>query len=804
MSDAQPQPESEAAAAPPPAPEAPASTAEAPASGVPPTAPPAPTGGGWTRPEWAGPRLLYSGLIHAGVGLGAGLVISIVVAVLVAVAIAAGAFSSLGADYSGLVGGSDSGTDASAGSSSSVAFNPLSVFTGLFLIFGMSLWGHVSAKFTADISGVHIEAHGGVTAVPIVVTVALLAALVVWGWLVERRRPSGGAPARIAAALITGAAYAIVLTLLSLACSFYLKVDPVALWLTTAGWRLLLGAFVLGTVSAWLGREFAAAGPGGGFWAAGRAWLGGVHPLVREVTAVAASGTVLFGLAVLVATAVAGAHVGYATLLPTLPLWFGNAVVFAASLGQLGGIRGSSTGSHAETLSVFNPGDFAPWLWVTIVLAVIAAVIAGVRIGLERPAESRRELRSAWLLPTAIAVLWAALPWVFDAPGVSITGIPVIGDLHAGVTVAWWTFLTSLVFGAITEATARFAVPVLQASAPRLVAVVGAGRTTAAGGVVPLSRVGRRVVAGSAIGLGVLCVLAMVGSLVITGVANTLYSPKVVAERYLDDLAAGHVDASAADDAGISKAKGVLLTEDALKGAKSLLKNPKVTSVSTSGNSAYASVSFTVGGKKETGEVQLKRDGTVGLLFPDWKISKPLTTAVIVSAPDVSKVTIGSVSVDVPDSGQVDVYAYPGVYEVDADAGKYFAAPTQELVAGGSSAIVSLEVQPTDALADELNARAKKLLDGCAAQHVVAPTDCPFEEYAFGDTSHVTWKITKYPTFTINADGTFYPDDVGEAHVEYTESYFGETEQESDDVSIYLGGKVTVDGDDLTVEWESY
>ena len=177
-------------------------------------------------------------------------------------------------------------------------------------------------------------------------------------------------------------------------------------------------------------------------------------------------------------------------------------------------------------------------------------------------------------------------------------------------------------------------------------------------------------------------------------------------------------------------------------------------------------ISYTLGGKSMTDTLTVAPNGSKFLIFKNWNITTPLVKEISVYAsPAITNFTVNGVKVGAKnatasDSGTYTFNVYPGSYTVKPVTSKYLTADSTTLTTSSESS-ASISAEPTDALADEINAKIKDKLDTCAKSTDAQPEGCPFSMYGSDDDyRNIAWNITEYPTVTTDDlsidSGSFY------------------------------------------------
>ncbi|MET0933023.1 MAG: hypothetical protein ABWX56_04880 [Mycetocola sp.] len=308
---------------------------------------------------------------------------------------------------------------------------------------------------------------------------------------------------------------------------------------------------------------------------------------------------------------------------------------------------------------------------------------------------------------------------------------------------------------------------------------------------------------------GALVLLLIIGSVVINVIGSTQYGPEAKVKAYLSAISQGKAsEASKLVDPGVTKNAAALLTNDILKESKALMKNPKVTDVTTRGDSAMVEVSYSIDGTVYDGIIELSKDGKQAVLFDNWTIDKPLLASVYVYSNQESAVSVNGVDVDF--GKEYELLAYPAAYEIGAPEGKFFEAEAQTFVAAtGTKATyesVDVELTPTQELTDEIQAQVNKYMDTCATETGANPENCNLRTsyyMEFSGEPSFAYQVVKYPTVTLNDTGTTFEAAKGQASATATGelNYPGGQGTGTyiwDDWGI--SGSVVIDGDKVTIE----
>ncbi len=320
-----------------------------------------------------------------------------------------------------------------------------------------------------------------------------------------------------------------------------------------------------------------------------------------------------------------------------------------------------------------------------------------------------------------------------------------------------------------------------------------------------------------AIAVIVLAALALVaGALQV--VQREVYGPAHTVRAFFDAL--DHRDAVAARRLLVPLGDGydhTLLQNAALKpDGYTPPKNVRVEKVEDRDDgAATARVSFSLGGGRHALDLALRADRhAAGGLFRGWRIAGGLYP-LDVNAAGVDTVLVAGVAVALTTDGSMEgsgvtLAALPGGYRVSLlDQPLWEAAPATAYAgftdreAGTGTATLRPTVKSSARTL--IDRQVRSYLDSCAHSTDLAPANCPFAAYSFYDVRDVRWKITTYPSYTLDEDysgrlvvnGT----DEGEADVSGEEvDDFGEAYPFSYRDDFTIEGRVVVSGSTVTFQ----
>ncbi|MFJ4074639.1 hypothetical protein [Curtobacterium sp. NPDC089991] len=763
------------------------------------------------------------------------------ISLLLTVAVLAAGGSGSGSVGSGSTG---TGTDLGAGSTPDVQ----SLLSGVSVLLGTP----AQLVALADLGRLHLSGSigflGSGSGALAVVPVLVLAAQVVLAVVLTRRirtRGLGRTPI-----LLTAVLSGLVTTVLTNAAAGILairfpavsgaSIDPVH----AVGLGSILGAFVIGALAAVLARPSALLGRN---VFAGRV-LGTLRVAASQLTVLVVLVTVVVIVLALVAQPSWGA---------ALPVLVGNVAVGLTALGFFGGVGLSGFGSAGSTASVF--GGAGGWTWLVVLLVVVTSVVAGLALAVRRNDRFRTTLD--WVVTPVVWFALGLLLFVLGTGLVSYqaTGISAVSGTGS-IGIAPWTPLVFALWGGATEAVARYLAPVLlprlgggvvlrtsrlvgadqrPAAAPTFPAAtpafppagpafppadhafpsaapagdpaaaawaatpgvghpgqpeqpfVGGGAPTPA----PMSPRAKKVLVRSLIAGGAVVVVVIAGA-VTTGVLRAnVWGPAPTVKSYVQAIASGDADTAARLSEVPSDA--AMLDTAVLKSAKDRPSDIRVGRVSTSGDSALATVSYTQDGKNRSGQVSLRRTGTAFLVKDEWRVTEPLAQTVTLTASEVlegAPVTVGGKEIGEISDGRFTSLAYPGTYEVQVGGTKYFTGGTEQVSVGAtSSGYVDFTPTATKALQQDTEQYVTDLIDDCATKtDLSALSGCPWYGPYDADGA-VRYDVTTMPEVEVEASGsgTVMVQSTKDGVVEYDyTSYFGDKEHGEDSFDVYQYLKV--------------
>lgn len=756
-----------------------------------------------SAPAWFSPQTAGQSALAGVVGVSGALAGAVVVAVLTLL-------------FALVTGSSADGPTPPIGAVPDVDVTGLPFVGAIIWIATLGLFGQVQVGMTGGAFGIGGSAVVG--AVPILALLGAVVGATWWAFRSERASRSASRVALGASAGISGLSAAAVILVLALIgrTSVTAGSGSGTYEVTSLTVPSLLGAAVTIALAATLGRWLARSLPGASFgralWLAPTRFRWGTRDLYDHLVVLSA----LFVPVSLVLSFVIGQGA------PVMwPFAIGQLAIASASIGHLGGYGFTASipihGDVSGAVSLFR--DVPPSGWLLVIVAVIAAVTASVLIAARRSSRPVAPQR-AWVLP-ALTVAGALVfgmtlgsALLFGSAGAA----GVAASFGGSVSPAWWTYLVAFVWGIVVEALARFVAPTLLTTWPALSRFAPAGSaspmsTQGSSGTAidpqptmpsaahpaepaPLSPRAKRNVLIGGIVVGAIVLVGIVGAVVVNVLKSTVFSPAIVAQSYLDDIAAGRFESAFDATAGGAAGSTDLVSSNAVA-LTAGLEDVRLGAAQTTGGSTSIPVTYEIGGQRGAGTVTLSSAGTAWVFFDQWQIESGLETQAFVAGAPVS---IGGITVD-PGDDALDLIAYPGVYPVEAETSRWESVDVAPLTVTELGGQLYAEVSPSDDLIAKVQDLLDARLDECAESTDLEPEGCPFAGFAWGETRSVEWTIDDYPVVDLYDTETFSATGGAATATFERQDWNDEWAADEDTANIYiLSGSISIDGDSVTID----
>ncbi|WP_154670779.1 hypothetical protein [Microbacterium gorillae] len=277
----------------------------------------------------------------------------------------------------------------------------------------------------------------------------------------------------------------------------------------------------------------------------------------------------------------------------------------------------------------------------------------------------------------------------------------------------------------------------------------------------PMSAKSKRAtiaVIGGLVGVGLL----VAAGAVTINVLNSLRDPAAEVSAYLGLLENGKYDeATATVNPGVKNDQRVLLTSAAAADATPLTVD-SVETTSRGDGRASVRAKYSVDGEQFTRDFTVSAGPNEFLVLNTWRLDEPLIVPVSLRGPADLAVTVGGAEVTLPSAGDgygaessgVGLYAYPGIYPVSGDGGKFYEVTGATLRATSESGEngVALERSPSDALRDAVFAKVSERLKACGEIPTNMDSECPS---LVRDTDLSAFAITPPKSFSSFENGRF-------------------------------------------------
>jgi hypothetical protein len=206
-------------------------------------------------------------------------------------------------------------------------------------------------------------------------------------------------------------------------------------------------------------------------------------------------------------------------------------------------------------------------------------------------------------------------------------------------------------------------------------------------------------------------------------------------------------------NAAVPDADAALLDGPALERGAVAVERVRVQEpVETANGHVDVPVSYSIGGTEHTTSFPLERAGSQWFFFSQWEFVPSTLPTVEVSMSNLNEAELNGARVALPEGRGSFASFYPVEVEGRFD-GEYFAAPAQTVPVTGRTGTpgMALPAAATERLLQSVDTEIREFLDGCAAQTVFQPTNCPFnfqtDKRLAGD---ISWSIIEYPAIRID------------------------------------------------------
>lgn len=219
--------------------------------------------------------------------------------------------------------------------------------------------------------------------------------------------------------------------------------------------------------------------------------------------------------------------------------------------------------------------------------------------------------------------------------------------------------------------------------------------------------------------------------------------PQAVAEDYLRALAGG--DADTALDLVASDSLDPSLIEAAFAGATATISDAEVTGVIEDGETATASITYTLDSTSGSGELMLQQTPTGWKVAPDGLGTVTITSAL----GDAAAIGTAVFGVNEP------VVLLPALYQIEAAPVGILTGALTVAVAPGSAATAALQPQLSDTALETASAQVQAYVDACTAPADAVPENCGIRVPWAADLATLTslsFRVETAPTLAFAED----------------------------------------------------
>lgn len=219
--------------------------------------------------------------------------------------------------------------------------------------------------------------------------------------------------------------------------------------------------------------------------------------------------------------------------------------------------------------------------------------------------------------------------------------------------------------------------------------------------------------------------------------------PQAVAEDYLRALAGG--DAETALDLVASDSLDPSMIEAAFAGATATISDATVTGVSEDGDTATASITYTIDSTSGSGELMLQQTPTGWRVAPDGLGTVTITSTL----GDAAAIGTAVFGVNEP------VVLLPALYQIEAAPVGILTGAVTIAVAPGSAATAALQPQLSDTALETASAQVQAYVDACTAPADAVPEDCGIRVPWAADLAtltSLTFRVETAPTLAFAED----------------------------------------------------
>lgn len=269
---------------------------------------------------------------------------------------------------------------------------------------------------------------------------------------------------------------------------------------------------------------------------------------------------------------------------------------------------------------------------------------------------------------------------------------------------------------------------------------------------------GARLIRIGAIWLLVLMVAALAGVATVAVVNSNYFGPQQSVRDYFAALHDGDgAKAMGLLRANVPSANAAMLDGEGLKASAAAITNLKVGDPRQGpGSHRTITASYTIDGTELSTDFELEPGPRRWAFFDSWLFVPTTLPTIEVSVVNQQQALLNQVPVNMPQGKNTFAVFFPGKYQSEFRSVFFQAAPAVRTVTSSTTRApaVALATGPTAALTSQVDGKLHEYLDGCAAQTVLLPADCPLSNSTDNRVlSAVKWTILDYPKVDISAYG---------------------------------------------------
>jgi len=235
----------------------------------------------------------------------------------------------------------------------------------------------------------------------------------------------------------------------------------------------------------------------------------------------------------------------------------------------------------------------------------------------------------------------------------------------------------------------------------------------------------------------------------------------------------------------------------------------EVSVVAGGGGTEVVTFAWSVGDSDAESSFTVERVGSRLGLFPEWAFAVPPVATLELTVEHDERFDLNGIAAETGVTAEPVGYAVlvPSVYRVDHSS-TYLQARAIDVVADDPAAVIdaTLDVQPADALLEQITTEVREHLTECATQEVLFPTACALGRAIPNRiVSTPEWSIVEHPELAVEPGidfGTWLvagEDGVAHLTVDVQSLFDGSVSTLDEDVPFTATYLVTIEADDATL-----